>query len=132
MLAEECGCLLTEDGWCRVHPICEGAKPKVATLQRELDEARHPKIATRCPSCGRTTLFLDDSGNIVCSWIGGDCRQPVVERAIAEERSARQAAESRTASMIQALEQIGNAENAQQGTLRRWARAALAEEEKSI
>lgn len=31
-------------------------------------------IATRCPSCGNTTLFLTESGDLCCSWI--PCRQP--------------------------------------------------------
>ena len=37
-------------------------------------------IKTPCPTCGSTTLFVDDSGNLVCSLIG--CANPVVGKAI--------------------------------------------------
>lgn len=51
-------------------------------LERELEQARTPKIATLCPSCGGETLFIGTGGHLTCSVIG--CRQPSVERCVAE------------------------------------------------
>ena len=34
-------------------------------------------IETPCPSCGNTTLFLDNTRRLVCTWI--QCKQPVVQ-----------------------------------------------------
>lgn len=48
------------------------------------------RINTRCPSCGSSTLFVAEGGHLTCSLIG--CKQPGVERAIAELRSAPPAA----------------------------------------
>lgn len=48
------------------------------------------RINTRCPSCGSSTLFVAEGGHLTCSLIG--CKQPVVERAIAELRAAPPAA----------------------------------------
>lgn len=43
-----------------------------------------PKIRTRCPSCGFSSLFIDDAGHIVCSSI--ECKEPIVEKAISALR----------------------------------------------
>ena len=50
--------------------------------QAELEKARTPQIATWCPSCGGETLFIGTGGHLTCSVIG--CRQPSVERCVAE------------------------------------------------
>lgn len=46
-------------------------------------------IETPCPSCGNTTLFLDNTRRLVCTWI--QCKQPVVQdklNALAAELAA--------------------------------------------
>lgn len=48
-----------------------------AALQREREA--HVKIVTRCPSCGRQSLFIGEGGHLTCSVIG--CKQPIVEAA---------------------------------------------------
>lgn len=45
------------------------------------------RIQTRCPSCGRQTLFVDRLGFLVCSAL--QCRMSLVDEAIASlEREA--------------------------------------------
>lgn len=34
----------------------------------------HPKIMTRCPSCGHQTLFIGSGGHLTCSWL--PCKEP--------------------------------------------------------
>lgn len=39
------------------------------------DEQKRLEIKTRCLSCGNETLFVNDFGEITCSWLG--CKQPM-------------------------------------------------------
>lgn len=39
-----------------------------------------PRIADRCPSCGKQTLFIGAGGWLTCSWL--KCKEPGVGRAI--------------------------------------------------
>jgi hypothetical protein len=48
-----------------------------------------PKIATPCPTCGNSTLFVGSGGHLTCSWL--KCRQPGVEVAIDALKQQRQA-----------------------------------------
>lgn len=46
----------------------------------------HPKIETRCPSCGNATLFIGAGGWLTCSWIA--CANPSVGNAIDQLKEA--------------------------------------------
>ena len=62
------------------------------------DTMNNPRIRERCPSCGNDTLFVTDSGALVCSWIGGGtekgCQQPVVSEFIADLQTKLREAET--------------------------------------
>ena len=55
-------------------------KPPIPKKQNEFPS--ESKITTRCPSCGGETLFIGSGGHLICSVIG--CREPSVERCVAE------------------------------------------------
>lgn len=42
------------------------------------------KIATRCPACGRDTLFIGSGGWLTCSWL--QCPNPGVDGALQQAR----------------------------------------------
>jgi hypothetical protein len=56
---------------------------EITGLRAEIE--RLNKIATPCPSCGRTSLFIGTGGHLTCSFIG--CKEPGVERYVASLRS---------------------------------------------
>lgn len=54
----------------------EALRAKLEQCERELKEAKHPRIATRCPSCGSSTLVIGGGNWLVCSLIG--CQDPTL------------------------------------------------------
>ncbi len=58
----------------------EKAEAERDDLKRQLD-AGQPRIATRCPACGGSTLFVGHGGHLTCSWL--ECPNPSVADEIA-------------------------------------------------
>lgn len=100
-------------GWCDEHNLlnCPREHPsdlqaRLAALEAEharcqasLREAQHPRIVTRCPSCGSQSLTLTETQQLVCTWI--PCRQPVPEQAWSDVKVRAGAAEDRLAYLQQ-------------------------------
>jgi hypothetical protein len=71
-----------ETSWAEGRAIeCDS---RAAALRAALSRPAEPRINTPCPACGSRTLFIGEGGHLTCSLIG--CKQPGVERAIAELR----------------------------------------------
>lgn len=61
-----------------VYDLAEGA---LIALKR----LRDPKIATPCPACHHTSLFIGSGGHLICSWLG--CQEPSVEEEVQKLQS---------------------------------------------
>lgn len=80
--------LRRHDGHIKVGHDCEiavaGTTQKVQAAEARVKELEHPRINTRCPSCGSTTLFIANGGYLTCSLLG--CKDPCAINNVTAER----------------------------------------------
>ncbi len=102
-----------------------GDVAKVDAIQEGLDLAyaegrKSVQIKTPCPSCGFTTLCVDDSGNLVCSFL--ECKNPT-EIANKECRKSAEKEFKELLEIAQSLDDDTGYESAATESFRAWKKA---------
>lgn len=66
--------------------LAADAQATIAALQARVKELENPRIATRCPACGGSTLFIANGNWLTCSLIG--CPDPTLINSTGERLKA--------------------------------------------